>query len=123
MSTSPDYLDYLRELFAPLGSIRTRRMFGGAGVYCDEVFFALVIDDILFLKTDEQNRADFEREGLEPFCYESEGRRITLSYYRAPDEALDSTALMQPWAHSAMGAALRAKQAKTPGRKRKKACP
>ena len=78
---------------------------------------------LLFLKTDEQNRADFEREGLEPFCYESEGRRITLSYYRAPDEALDSAALMQPWAHSAMGAALRAKQAKTPGRKRKKACP
>jgi DNA transformation protein len=123
MSTSPEYLDYLRELFAPLGTIRTRRMFGGAGVYCDEVFFALVIDDVLFLKADEQTRADFERAGLEPFCYEAEGRRVTLSYYRAPDEARDSPALMQPWAHAAMGAALRARHAKPAPRKRPKTCP
>lgn len=123
MSTSPEYLDYLRELFAPLGTIRTRRMFGGAGVYCDEVFFALVIDDVLFLKTDEVNRPDFEREGLEAFSYEADGRRVSLSYYRAPDEALDSPALMQPWAHAAMGAALRAKHAKPPPRKRRKTCP
>lgn len=110
MSTSAEYLDYLRELFAPLGSIRSKRMFGGAGIYCDEIFFALVVSDVLYLKVDEQNRAEFEREGLEPFSYEAQGReRVTMSYYRAPDEALDSPALMQPWARSAIAAALRAR--------------
>jgi len=113
MSISSEYLDYLRELFAPLGTIRSKRMFGGAGIYCDDIFFALVVSDVLYLKVDDGNRAEFEREGLEPFSYEAQGReRVTMSYYRAPDEALDSPALMQPWARSALAAALRARNPK-----------
>jgi len=112
MSASADYLDYMHELLSPLGSIRTKRMFGGAGIYCDELFFALVIDDVLYLKVDDQNRADFEREGLEAFSYETGGKIATMSYYRAPDEAMDSPALMLPWARSALAAALRAQAQK-----------
>lgn len=116
MSTSPEYVSYLHELLAPLGSIRTRRMFGSVGMYCDELFFAIVSGDVLYLKVDDENRAEFEREGLEAFTYESDGVIHALSYYRAPDEALDSPALMQPWARSALAAALRARHSK-PARK------
>ncbi|GAB2876430.1 TfoX/Sxy family protein [Uliginosibacterium flavum] len=110
MSVSADYIAYLTELFAPLGRIRSKRMFGGAGLYCDELFFAIVIDDVLYLKVDEHNRAQFEAEGLEPFRYEAKGKLAQMNYYRAPDEALDSPALMHPWARSALAAALRAKK-------------
>lgn len=124
MSTSSEYLDYLRELFAPLGTIRSKRMFGGAGIYCDEIFFALVVSDVLYLKVDAENRAEFEREGLEPFSYEAQGReRVTMSYYRAPDEALDSPALMQPWARSALAAALRARNSAPTKKKTSKKAP
>jgi len=112
MSVSAEYLDYLRELLAPLGRIRTKRMFGGAGIYCDELFFALVIDDVLYLKVDDINRGEFEREGLEPFSYEVDGRMATMNYYRAPDEALEAAHLMHPWARGALAAALRAKSGK-----------
>lgn len=110
MAVSPDYLEWLSELFAPLGRIRSKRMFGGAGLYCDELFFAIVVDEVLYLKADEQSRADFEQEGLEAFSYEAKGKRVSLNYFRAPDEALDSPELMQPWARKALAAALRARK-------------
>ena len=107
MPVTPGFTDYLHELFAPLGTIRIRRMFGGAGVFLDDVMFALVADEVLYLKADDENRPQFEAEGLEAFSYESRGKRVTLSYFRAPDEAMDSPALMHPWARGALAAALR----------------
>ncbi|GAB4056779.1 TfoX/Sxy family protein [Uliginosibacterium sediminicola] len=107
MALSAEYQEYLRELFAPLGAIRIKRMFGGAGIYLDEVMFALLAQDTLYLKVDAENRAAFDAAGLEAFSYTARGKLVKLSYCRAPDEALDSPALMQPWARSALGAALR----------------
>ena len=117
MSVSAEYLDYLRELLAPLGRITSRRMFGSVGLYCDGLFFAIVSDDLLYLKADEETRADFEREGLENFRYTSRGSEVCLNFYRAPDEAMDSPELMHPWAERAITAALRARK---PGSKKKK---
>lgn len=111
MGVSAEYLDFICELMQPLGSIRSKRMFSGAGIYCDGLFFALVIDDILYLKADDENRPAFEREGLEPFTYEMRGKPTKMSYYRVPDEAMDSPALMLPWARGALAAALRARAA------------
>ena len=36
---------FVVELFAGLGPVRIRRMFGGAGVYAGEVMFALIDDE------------------------------------------------------------------------------
>jgi hypothetical protein len=41
----PEFVEHACELFAPLGSIRVRAMFGGWGFYCDEIFFAIVADE------------------------------------------------------------------------------
>lgn len=35
-------------------------MFGGVGLYAGELFFALIDDDILYLKADDTTRAAFE---------------------------------------------------------------
>lgn len=110
MAISAQYLDYLTELLAPLGHITHRRMFGGAGLYCDGVILAIVIDDQLYLKADPVNQPDFEAEGLEPFTYEAKGKRATMSYWRAPDDALESPAIMLSWARGALAAALRARK-------------
>jgi DNA transformation protein len=45
MAVSSDYLDYVRDQLSGLGGVTSRRMFGGAGLYCDEFFFALVDND------------------------------------------------------------------------------
>lgn len=119
MSVSADFLEFLRELLQPLGVIRTRRMFGGAGLYCDSAFFAIVVDDVLYLKADDANRPDFEAAGLEPFEYLAGGKPVRLSYYRAPDEAMDAAEQMRPWARGAIAAALRAAARKTRSRGRR----
>ena len=116
MSLSPEFADHVTELLSPLGTIRIRKMFGGGGVYCDDVMIAIVVDDVLYLKVDDHNRADFEAGGLEPFTYEARGKRTSMNYYHAPDEALDSPAIMQPWARGALAAALRARKTAKPKR-------
>jgi DNA transformation protein len=74
--------------------------------------FALIADDVLYLKADERSRPALERAGSAPFTYEAKGRRTILAYWRAPDEAMESRELMAPWARSALDAALRAKAAR-----------
>ena len=38
MAVSTEYADYLHDLLQPLGKIRLRRMFGGYGIYADDLF-------------------------------------------------------------------------------------
>jgi DNA transformation protein and related proteins len=83
-------------------------MFGGHGVYLDGLMFAIVSGDTLYLKADQMNRIEFEQAGCEIFAYARKGKRATLNFFRAPEEAMESPELMLPWARSAYAAALRA---------------
>lgn len=113
MAKRSEFVDYLLDELAPLGQLRAKAMFGGFGLYCDELFFALVADDVLFIKVDEINRPRFLAENLAPFCFAmKDGRTQTMSYYPLPDAALESNADMLSWAKEGLAAALRAKQAK-----------
>ncbi len=111
------FIDYLHELLDPLGRIAVRRMFGGHGLYCDGVFFAIVIEERLYLKVDALSRSRFEQAGCAAFVYDGHGRRIEMSYWNAPDEAMDSAEAMRPWALLALQAARRAAEAKPPRKK------
>ena len=119
MATPKDeFARHCAELLGSLGPSRARRMFGGHGFYVDDLFLALIFQERLYLKVDDLTRARFEAEGCQPFVYEARGRRVSLGYYTAPDEAMESPALMRPWARLALEAALRARAAKVPLRRR-----
>ena len=101
------------EVLSPLGSVRVRRMFGGQGFYVDGLFMALISEGQLFLKADDLTRERFVAAGCPPFTYPTKnGERMVMSYYRPPEEALESPPLMLPWARLALEAALRAANAK-----------
>jgi len=112
MTASANFATYAVELLGAAGRVAARRMFGGYGLYCDGVMFALIADGVLYLKADDMSRPELERIGSAPFTYEAKGRRTILAYWRAPDEAMESRELMTPWARSALAAALRAKAAR-----------
>ena len=112
MKATSEFADYAVELLGAAGRVTARRMFGGYGLYCDGVMFALIADDVLYLKADDVNRPELERAGSAPFVYEARGRRATMTYWRAPDDAVESRAAMAPWARAALAAALRAKAAR-----------
>jgi len=87
-------------------------MFGGHGLYRDGRMFALVADDLLYLKADAQTQARFRAAGSAPFIYESATRRIEMSYWSAPAEALENSSAMREWCQLAYAAALRTAAAK-----------
>lgn len=109
--SSGEFVEYLLEQLRPLGAVSARRMFGGYGVYYGNRMFGLVADDQLYLKTDDQNRAEFEARDLKPFIYQTERRNIAMSYSEAPAEALDDSEALCEWARSAIAAAARAASA------------
>lgn len=117
-SARNEFVDHCLELLATLGTTRSRRMFGGHGLYVDDVFIALIGAERLYLKVDAQTRPQFEAAGFTPFRYSSDDQSIALGYFSAPDEAIESPPLMQPWARLALAAALRARAAKPPAAKR-----
>lgn len=109
--TTPPFVGHCLELLAPLGQPRARRMFGGWGLYLDDVFVALVASEQLYLKVDARTQPAFESAGCSPFVYHGQGKPVTMSYWTVPPEALDSASLMTPWARLALQAALAARAA------------
>ena len=101
------FTDHLHEVFSAFGPILTRRMFGGHGVWHQGLMIGLVASDTLYLKVDEETLGQFEAQGLGPFEYSRRGKMVALSYYRAPEEMLESPNEVVAWARLAYAAALR----------------
>ncbi len=117
MKNQDGYVEFVLEQLAPTGEITARRMFGGHCIYCDGIVFALIGNNVLYLKTDEVNRPDFLNMGLAPF-QPFEGKSPVMSYYTAPPEIFEDPDAMKRWVGSAVDAGRRA-QAKKSLRKRK----
>jgi DNA transformation protein and related proteins len=121
MPPSTSYLDYIKDLLSPFGVITIRKMFGGAGVYCDGAIFAITGDDDLWLKVDDVTRAEFEAAGLASFVVEfANGKGGAMSYYNAPDEIYDDNDALTHWTGLALGASARAKKPKKKKVRKKK---
>lgn len=100
MAVSSDYLDYVRDQLSGLGGLTSRRMFGGAGLYCDEFFFALIDNDTLYLRVNACNRADFTTRGMGPFRPYPESPQLSTSYYETPADVLEDAAELVTWART-----------------------
>lgn len=116
MAVSDDYLAFVTERLECVGEVSARRMFGGAGLYLDGLFFALVADDTLYMKVDDGNRGDYEALGMGPF---RPFGTYSMSYHELPAEILDDDSRLKDWAARAVGAASR-KKGPPSRRKRKK---
>lgn len=111
MGVQDGFATYCSELLASAGEVRTERMFGGWGLYVDDVFVGIIAGETLYLKADAQARPAFEAAGCSPFVYTVRGRQQALGFWSVPPEAMDAPRLMQPWARLAVEAALRARTA------------
>lgn len=103
------FVDHVCELLASLGPVAARRMFGGWGLSVDGMNVGIVAWDTLFLKTNAETGPQWLAAGARPFVYEAKGKAMRLHYHTPPDEALESPALMAPWARLALQAALAAR--------------
>ncbi|HEY7553023.1 MAG TPA: TfoX/Sxy family protein [Hyphomicrobiaceae bacterium] len=120
MAVSDSLVALLQEQLEPLGRIAFRRMFSGAGVYCDGVIFALILRGTLHFKVDDGNRAAYEAEGMAPFSYEAMGKTRQIgAYWRVPERLFDEPDGMLDWARAALAAGRRAAADEKPKRRRR----
>jgi DNA transformation protein len=109
--------EFVRELLEQLGDIRIRPMFGGAGVYFEDLFFGIIDDDTLFLRADDENREAFEAVGSRQFTYSmKDGEIMSMAYWSLPDSAADDPEQAVRWATGAVDAARRKAAGKKPKR-------
>ena len=108
MASVNEFMRHMADVFSAFGPLEVRRMFAGHGLFREGLMFALVYDETLYLKVDDENLADFISRGLPQFEYQRQGRLVGLSYYRAPESMLDDRAQAAAWARRAWEAALRA---------------
>jgi DNA transformation protein len=122
MVASDSFAEFLREQLAPLGRITMRRMFGKTGVFCDGLMFAMVTDDTLYFRVDDDNRAAFEEaKSLPPLNYGKKGRIIDLSFWRTPVRLFDEPDELNAWARLALAAARRVAAKRGPASPKRKA--
>nr|AGY30878.1 hypothetical protein [uncultured bacterium] len=105
MPSAPALLETAMQLLSGIGELRTRKMFGGTYIYCNDLFIATVHDNTLYLKANDNTAREFTARQLKAFSYPSSSGMITLQYYQAPPEALESRAGMKHWASKALLAA------------------
>lgn len=108
MAISNEFVEYVRDQLSEWGEVSVRRMFGGAGLYRFGKMFALVADDVVYLKVDETNREKYLAAGsepLKPFPH----RATVLSFYEVPPEVLESPEKFGQWAGESLSIQLRRK--------------
>lgn len=100
----------IADLFAGLGPVSIRKLFGGKGIYYDGVIVAIELRGELMLKADQQSAPDFIAAGCSQWTYTGSrhGKNVAMPYWSVPDAAIDDPDEMAFWARKAYDAGLRA---------------
>jgi TfoX/Sxy family transcriptional regulator of competence genes len=112
MPVNPDFATYVLEQLGRLvPMVRARPMFGGVSISAAGGTFALIDDDVVYLKGGKAGRARFEAAGWPPFRpFGDEGS--AMAYFAVPGEMLDDPERLRPWVNLALDAATQARRPK-----------
>jgi DNA transformation protein len=104
----------VQSLLAPISAVRpitSRKMFGGIGIYCDGVFFAVIDDDRLYFKVGEGNLADYEALSAAQWTIDGPNGG-PMPYREVPTEILNAADILGDWVDKAVRVALSKKKKK-----------
>ena len=116
MAVQPRYLAYVLEQLEGVGSVQSRRMFGAVGLYRGELFFGLIDDDTLYLKTDETNCSQYQTRNMPRFMPPVNRPMGPMGYHQVPADIIEDAESLASWARQSVEVALR-KAKKPAGRK------
>jgi DNA transformation protein and related proteins len=107
MPVSDSFVAFVREQLEPIGALTPKRMFGGVGLYAGELFFGIVMRDVLYLKADDSTRGAREAAGglpFQPFPDRPRSNGVT-QYYSVPVSTLEDRDELIAWAKQAIAIA------------------
>lgn len=111
MAVSASFLEFVLEQLAAVRHVTSRRMFGGVGLYSDDVFFAVIDNDTVFFKVNDVTRPRYVKRRMPPFA-PMPGKPAMTGYYQVPPGVLEDADELSAWAREAVavGAAAPAKK-------------
>jgi DNA transformation protein len=118
MAVSSDYLQFILEQLHGLGRVHSRRMFGAAGLYCDEIFFGIISDDTLYLRVDEASRGDYTARGMAAFRPYADRPEVSMTYFEVPADVLEDPEELLTWSRRSVATRAASAPADTPRMRR-----
>ena len=113
MAVSQDFRRYVLDQLHGLGRVTARPMFGGVGLYNEDLFFALIDNDTLYFKVNDSTRPRYARLGMKPFCpFPDDPSREMGGYFEVPADVLEDADELVTWARQASEVALSARREK-----------
>jgi DNA transformation protein len=96
---SDSFKDFVLDQSRGLNDIEARAMFGGFGLYRDEVFFGIVQRGRLYFKTDDATVGAYRKRRMKPF--RPNAKQTLKSYYQVPVDIIEDTDELHRWARDA----------------------
>ena len=118
MPKTPAFVDFVLDQLSGIDGVRAQGMFGGTGLYCNDVFFGIIHRDILYLKVNDDTRGSYERAGMKPFKPYA-GRPMTMQYYEVPLPVLEDPRDLAVWVERSVAAAASGKPKRPLNRSRR----
>lgn len=91
-----DFIEFVSDQLGGLAGFRSRRMFGGHGLYLGDRFFGIVADRQLYFKTDDRTRPRYVAAGMSFF--QPNPKQALKHYFEVPAEIIEQPAALQDWA-------------------------
>ena len=94
------FRDFVLDQLSGLDDVEARRMFGGCGLYQDEIFFGIIHKGRLYFKIDESTVGEYRKRKMKPF--RPNATQTLKSYYEVPVDIIDDRDQLAEWAGSAI---------------------
>ena len=94
------FKDFVLDQLQGLDGVEARRMFGGHGLYKDEIFFGILHKGKLYFKVDESTVGEYRKRTMKPF--RPNAKQTLRSYYRVPVDILEDNERLCEWAVKAI---------------------
>ena len=96
------FLDYILDILLTYGNVKSRRIFGGHGIYASGIMFAIIINNEIYFKADNILAKKYKVLGSYPFSYKRDNKIIALSYWIVPQEVLEDVDQLKSWFDSSL---------------------
>ena len=116
MAVSPEFRAFVEDQIGRVAPVRSRRMFGGLGLYSGDLFFGVVDDDLVYFKVDDATRPRYVKRRMKPF--DPMGSPMN-GYWQVPPDVIEDADELASWVDEALGVAERA--GKKPKRRKRTA--
>ena len=104
VKTGKAFQEFVEEQLDGIAGLRFRRMFGGHGIYANEIFFGILHGERLYFRTDEETRTRYVEAGMSWFVTPG-AKKSVKAYYEVPTALIERAKDLRVWARESIRAA------------------